>query len=49
VHLGGPVATQAAAAFTDGLHVALLVGAGAAVAAAIVVALLLRRGGPAQP
>jgi MFS family permease len=45
VHLGGPVATQASTAFTDGLHVALLVGAGAALLAAIVVALLLRRAG----
>jgi EmrB/QacA subfamily drug resistance transporter len=42
VHLGGPVATQASTAFTEGLHVALLVGAAAALLAAFAVALLLR-------
>ena len=31
--------------FTDGLRIALLAGAGAALMAAVVVALLLRRGG----
>lgn len=49
VHLGGPLATQASTAFTDGLRIALLVGAGAALLAAVVVALLLRRGGCTQP
>jgi hypothetical protein len=42
VHLGGPVAAHADTAFTDGLRIALLVGAGSALLAAIVVALLLR-------
>jgi EmrB/QacA subfamily drug resistance transporter len=49
VHAGGPVATQASTAFTDGLHAALLVGAGASVAAAVAVALLLRPNGRIQP
>lgn len=47
-HLGGRVATQASIAFTDGLRIALLVGAGFALLAAIAVALLLRREGRTQ-
>jgi Na+/melibiose symporter-like transporter len=39
---GGAAATQARAAFVDGMHVALLVGAGSALVAALAVALLLR-------
>jgi EmrB/QacA subfamily drug resistance transporter len=49
VHLGGPLATHADTAFTGGLRIALLVGAGSALLAAIVVALLLRPGGQTQP
>jgi hypothetical protein len=42
-----PIATQASSAFVDGIHVALLAAAGAAVlAAALVVGLLPRRDGP---
>jgi EmrB/QacA subfamily drug resistance transporter len=44
-HLGGSAAQAAHSAFMDGLHLALLVGAGAAVLAAVSVALLLRRPG----
>jgi EmrB/QacA subfamily drug resistance transporter len=44
-HLGGPVATQAQAAFVAGLHNALLGAAAAALAAAIAVAYLLRGAG----
>jgi MFS family permease len=43
IHLEGPLATRAVTAFTDGLRIALLAGAGAALLAAIVIALLLRR------
>jgi MFS family permease len=43
-HIGGPVAGSAHAAFVDGLHLALLVGAAAALLAAIVVGVLLPRG-----
>jgi len=45
-HLGGPVAGHAREAFVSGLHVALLVGAGAALVAAVAVALLLAPGRP---
>ena len=46
-HLGGPIATQADSAFIDGVHVALLAAADAAVlAAALVVSLLPRRDAP---
>ena len=41
-HLGGQAAAEARVAFVDGIHVALLVGAGAAFVAAVAVALLLR-------
>jgi len=41
-HLGGAVAAQAHTAFAGGLHLALLVAAGMALAAAIAVAALLR-------
>jgi MFS family permease len=48
-HLGGPIATQADSAFVDGIHVALLPAAGAAIlAAALVVTLLPRRDAPVQ-
>lgn len=48
-HLGGPIADEARSAFVDGLHVAFLVAAGAALVAAIVVLILLpRRTGDAQ-
>ncbi|MFD6920365.1 MFS transporter [Streptomyces sp. NPDC059944] len=40
--IGGPVSDQATTAFVDGMHVALLGAAGAAVLAAVTVALLLR-------
>ena len=43
VHLGGPVAQQAGAAFSDGMQTALLWAAALAVAAAVAVAALLRR------
>jgi EmrB/QacA subfamily drug resistance transporter len=42
-HLGGAVLTQAQQAFADGMHFALLIAAGIAVAAAITIATLLRR------
>ena len=42
-HLGGPIATQANSAFVDGIHVALLAAAGAAVLAAVLVLSLLPR------
>ena len=42
VHLGGAAAAHAGTAFTDGLHLALLIAAGIAMAAAIAVAALLR-------
>lgn len=41
-HAGGSAAIQARAAFVDGMHVALLVGSGAALAVAVAVAVLLR-------
>jgi MFS family permease len=41
-HLGGAVAAQAHTAFADGLHLALLIAAGMALAAAAAVAALLR-------
>ena len=41
--LGGPVSVQADTAFIDGIHVALLAAAGAAVLAALAVAALLPR------
>jgi MFS family permease len=41
-HAGGPAAAQARAAFVDGMHVALLVGSGAALAVAVAVAVLLK-------
>ena len=48
LHIKG-LATQASNAFVDGLHLALLVGAAAALLAAILVALLLRRTSRPQP
>jgi EmrB/QacA subfamily drug resistance transporter len=45
-HLGRSVASQASTSFTDGLQVALLVGASSALLAAVVIALLLRRDCP---
>ena len=42
-HFGGTVFAQAQQAFADGMHLALLIAAGIAVAAAIAVATLLRR------
>jgi hypothetical protein len=41
--LGGAAAAQAHSAFTDGLHLALLIAAGIALASAIAVGMLLRR------
>jgi EmrB/QacA subfamily drug resistance transporter len=41
-HLGGDVAIRAQGAFTTGMHAALLVGAGLALAAALAVAIILR-------
>jgi len=45
VHLGGAAARGARAAFTDGLHLALLIAAGIVITAAVAAAVLLR--GPA--
>lgn len=42
-HLGGAVTAQSHTAFTDGMHLALLIAAGIAAVAAIAVATLLRR------
>lgn len=42
-HLGGPVADAGTSAFVDGLHLALLICSGAALAAAVLVAVLLPR------
>ncbi len=41
IHLGGPVASHAQSAFVSGMHLALMVGAGAALLAALVVVRLL--------
>jgi hypothetical protein len=41
IHLGGPTAEHARSAFISGMHVAVLVGAGAALVAAAVVVRLL--------
>ncbi len=47
-HLGGAATQAANSAFLDGLHLALLVAAGAAVLAALWVAILLRHSGSEQ-
>ena len=44
--LGGAVTAHAQTAFTDGMHVALLIAAGVVAAAAITVALLMRQAAP---
>ncbi|MFG2307299.1 MFS transporter [Streptomyces sp. NPDC048566] len=46
--VGGPVADRATTAFVDGMHVALLGAAGAALLAAVAVAVLLRFAPPAR-
>jgi EmrB/QacA subfamily drug resistance transporter len=44
-HLGGPLAQAGTSAFVDGLHLALLIGSGAALAAALLVSLVLPKRG----
>ena len=44
--LGGTVTAHAQTAFTDGMHVALLIAAGVVAAAAVTVALLMRQAAP---
>jgi hypothetical protein len=44
-HLGGPLAQAGTSAFVDGLHLALLIGSGAALAAALLVSVVLPKRG----